>query len=86
MQGRKLTSWFWKYIAQRPSFPKEERLGIVAQLRRAASSAPANIAEGFGRRSLHDLEQGKMQGLKQRCEETGRLLGGLKQAWRRKIA
>lgn len=31
------------------SFPKEERYGIVDQLRRAASSITANIAEGWGR-------------------------------------
>jgi len=31
------------------SFPKEEKYGIVDQLRRATSSITANIAEGFGR-------------------------------------
>jgi four helix bundle protein len=38
-------------------FPKDERFGIVAQLRRAAYSIPANIAEGFGRRSTKELIQ-----------------------------
>ncbi|HBB40878.1 MAG: four helix bundle protein [Nitrospirae bacterium CG18_big_fil_WC_8_21_14_2_50_70_55] len=32
-------------------FPREEMYGMTNQLRRAAVSAPANIAEGFKRRS-----------------------------------
>jgi len=38
-------------------FPDRECFGIVAQLRRAAASVPANIAEGFGRRTTKELLQ-----------------------------
>ncbi len=35
-------------------FPKEELYGMSQQIRRSASSIPANIAEGYGRRSSGD--------------------------------
>jgi four helix bundle protein len=37
------------------SFPSGERYGLTGQLRRAASSIPANIAEGCGRRTDNEL-------------------------------
>ena len=36
------------------SFPKTETYGLVSQLRRASVSVPANIAEGFKKKSLAD--------------------------------
>lgn len=37
------------------SFPREEIYGLTAQMRRAAASIPANLAEGCGRNSDAEL-------------------------------
>jgi four helix bundle protein len=42
------------YEATKP-FPREEMFGMTSQIRRAAASIPANLAEGQGRRSTRDF-------------------------------
>jgi len=44
------------YEATKP-FPREEIFGLVSQIRRAAASIPANIAEGCGRRGNAELHR-----------------------------
>ena len=52
------------------NFPKSELYGLVAQMRRAAVSVPANIAEGFKRRGKSDkvrvmnIAQGSLEELR----------------------
>jgi four helix bundle protein len=51
-------------------FPGDERFGLVSQMRRAAVSIPANIAEGFKRRGIQDkirlynISEGSLEELK----------------------
>ncbi len=39
------------------SFPREERFGLTAQLRKCAVSVPSNIAEGHGRLTAGEWRQ-----------------------------
>lgn len=39
------------------AFPREEMFGMTSQIRRSASSIPANVAEGYGRGSRKEYLQ-----------------------------
>ncbi len=51
-------------------FPNDEKFGLVSQMRRAAVSVPANIAEGFKKRgskdkaNFHNIAQGSLEELR----------------------
>src|SRR5258705_11577220 len=54
-------------------FPEEERFGLVSQMRRAAVSVTANIAEGYGRRKpldkvrFYNMSQGSLEEFRYYC-------------------
>ena len=51
---RGMTMAEWAYALTR-DYPPEERYGLTSQIRRAATSIPANIAEGWARESTAEF-------------------------------
>ncbi len=41
--------------AETTRFPDSEKYGVTSQIRRSTVSIPANLAEGFGKRSVKDF-------------------------------
>ncbi len=66
-EGHKLVLLVYKITK---NFPNSETFGIISQMRRAAASVTANIAEGFGRQTYKEklqfyyLAQGSLTELK----------------------
>jgi four helix bundle protein len=59
------------------SWPVEERFGLTSQVRRAAVSVPANIAEGSGRSGNREFRHGLSVAHGSLCELETQLLIGI---------
>ncbi len=59
-----------KVYAVTSTFPSDQKYGLISQMQRAAVSVPANIAEGFKRRSgpdkmhFYNMAQGSLEELR----------------------
>jgi len=59
------------------TFSKEEKYGLVIQMRRSAVSIPSNIAEGYGKKTIPDYVRSLYLANGSACElETQILLSG----------
>lgn len=56
------------------TFPREEKYGLIAQMRRAAVSIPSNIAEGYGRKTTQQYIHGLYLAYGSLCEVETQLL------------
>ena len=56
------------------SFPKEEKYGLISQVRRAAVSVPSNIAEGYGRKTTPDYVRSLYVAYGSNCELETQIL------------
>src|SRR5215217_6994918 len=59
------------------SWPADERFGLTSQVRRAAVSVPANIAEGSGRSGSRELRHGLSVAHGSLCELETQLMIGI---------
>jgi four helix bundle protein len=50
------------------TFPKEEKYGLVIQMRRSAVSIPSNIAEGYGKKTIPDYVRSLYSAYGSTCE------------------
>ena len=54
---QKAHAWVLRVYKLTKRFPDDERFGLTSQLRRAAASVPANLAEACGRGGKHEFSR-----------------------------